>query len=285
MRLATMLCAAVSLSVTVGCKSFDYTKVMRQRVSSALGPEFQRYQVLSYPTDNFGVATMFDGSANNANFLCDTWNCLGINPVPTDESRLRDVNGFAAVGGGGATISLTEKEKTDIALNLLLPEIYQIVNAGGGYQKKQVVSTTLTIGQAYPRLLRRLQFLPFIQALPKTDLRREAFDAGRLAVIVGDVVLTGVSLKVNLNQTAAGNLDATFDPALPIKVKLFNGAQLGVKVTKEAEGVYTFEMPRPVVAMRLAKKQPAAGSLQAARNFDDWVTTTVPVRPSTVRTP
>lgn len=89
-RLVISLLAAAGLSgVLVGCN--DGNQTLREKLVSALGPDINDYQVLSYPTNNFGVATTYEPTssdiANDKDFLCSTWKCLGLESsvqVPTN---------------------------------------------------------------------------------------------------------------------------------------------------------------------------------------------------------
>src|SRR5947209_16963412 len=53
------------------------------------GKQFHDYQWLEYPLDNFGVATAYRDTraeANPKHFLCATFTCLNIEPVPSGNS-------------------------------------------------------------------------------------------------------------------------------------------------------------------------------------------------------
>jgi hypothetical protein len=263
------------LLALLGCGSVDYSKIMQQRVVQVLGADYKGYQPFSYPTNNYGLATMYDGDATAAQFICDTWNCLNVAAPPTDANLQMSLNGFAAVGGDGGTISLSDTEQSSLALNVLLPQLYSILNVNGGYSKSNVTETTLTIGQAYPRLLRRLQLIPFLQALPSNDQRLQAYKAGRLSIVVGDVVVKGLSLTIKVNNSAATNLDAKFAPNVP-KEASFSNADLSVKFSSSNTGQYSFQVSQPVVLLRLAATQPgAAGQEAGSDDFRGWPKTVI----------
>jgi hypothetical protein len=195
------------------------------------------------------------------------------------------LNGFAAVGNGGATITLTESEQSKVTAKALLPSIDKIINAGGSLSGKNVRNTKLTIGRAYPRKLRRQQMQDYIQTLSKTSLLRKAFDAGTLTLVVGDVVIDKISLTIDVDDSTALGLNAKFDPTAA-RLKSFKGSDLDVNMSSDRSGRYTFEIGQPVVAMRLLKTQPIAGGFAATRasgssadEWADWVTVSDPPKP------
>ncbi len=249
----------------------SYNHVMTKQVQRALGGDFGGYEPFSYPTDNFGLVTAYSTTGNEVtdnDFLCDMWNCLKINPVPTDPVERREMRGFAAVGNNGGIIALTEKDTKTIAFRGALPEIYNVIGINGGFDQKKVTSTSLTLGRAYPRKLRRQEMMAYINQLPATDPLKEAFENGTLALAVADVIIDGFRAEIGVDRDVAAQLDAKFDPGLP-KVKIFDGADLEVKMSSSTSGTYTFEVDQPVIILRLIKKQPEGGVLEDF-NDNDW---------------
>ena len=150
-----MVLACASLVALAGCKE-EYSKVMQQKIKTVLGDDFEGYTWSSYPTDNFGIATSYDPAKGDGfgdmNFLCATWSCLGM-AVPADPEKKLNIAGFADVGNNGGTIKLSEKENTDLAASVVLPEIYQIVKVSADADASTDVKTQMTLGRVYPRKL------------------------------------------------------------------------------------------------------------------------------------
>jgi hypothetical protein len=258
--------------LVAGC-SVKYNEIMTDKIRAALGKDFKGYQSFSYPTNNFGLATLYDVSRgpNLADqFICDMWNCIGVadTSIPEDRDAQLRMNGFAGVGDDGGTITFTESEKKKIALNVILPQLFQAVGMKGGVSKERVTDVTLNIGQAWPRNLRKKPMANYLRPLPADDPSKDAFDRGTLAVVIADVVVRDVSANVRVTDLTATELDAKFDPG--VAEKIIKGADLSVKLTKESNGTYTFSVSRPVIALRYIAKQKAAGVLGAVEDWSDW---------------
>jgi hypothetical protein len=279
------LSAVLALAMLTACGP-DYNKTMTRKLSQALGNDFKEYQAFSYPTNNFGLATAYtpqDGrtTPSDTDFLCDMWNCIGIpdDKVPTEAATLLSLNGFAAVGGGGATITLTETEQRDLALNVALPEIYKVINVAGGFEKGHVTKTNMTLGRAHPRKLRRKTMVDHINKLPASDPMKQAFVNGDLVLVVADVVID--AMKVDIEATSAGK--QSLDAALGKDVggaagKVLSSSKLSLKVSSKTDGTYSFEVARPVIIKRLTKRQPSAGALgEGNDDWTDWIAQAVPV--------
>lgn len=263
---------------------------MEKKLAAAIGRDVETYTPFSYPTDNFGLATIYADTGSrptllDQDFLCDTWNCLGIENPPTDSASQITVNGFAAVGTGG-TIQLTEQEKNELAIKALLPELYQVLGVQGGFDQKRVTRTSLQMGPAHLRKLRRLQFASYVNGLGQDHPLRERYERGDLTVVVADAVVDNIKLDVTLDAEGSAALDAKLDPTAGL-VKQLSGAKLGVKVSKGRAGTYSFEVTRPVIVRRLAKRQPAGGVLaEDDSTWSDWpsveVPQTTPTKPATI---
>src|SRR3954465_3776041 len=68
------------------------------------------WRPVAYPTDNFGVGTLYDGTGAGT-LLCDTALCLGVADNTTETLKS---HGFIAAGAG-APISLSDTEKRSLA--------------------------------------------------------------------------------------------------------------------------------------------------------------------------
>src|ERR1035441_9070621 len=109
----------------------DYGVVMEKKVRSVLGKsDLKGYQFLSYPTNNFGVMTMYildkkGDKPSNKNQECATFSCLGLTDPPTDAKQVKTVNGYADIGFG-APPTLNETEKHSMNLSVVIPKILSI---------------------------------------------------------------------------------------------------------------------------------------------------------------
>jgi hypothetical protein len=272
-------CLAVGIvGIALACGGVDYSKIMIQKISAALGEDFSRYQAFSYPTNNFGLGTIYivpgtDAKMDDQDFECDTWECIGkADSIPPDPTVEREMAGYAAVGKGGGAISLDEKTKTDIALNVILPEVYEVLKVGGGYEKSKVVDVALEIGQAFPRKLRRARMSAYLSGLPHSSALWRAFDQGDLVVVVADVIVDRFKVTIDVDQSSKASLDAAIAAPVP-QLKLGKDAKVNVALQKDVAGKYVFDVSRPVIIARLAKHQPAGGVLGAQddNDFSDWI--------------
>jgi hypothetical protein len=243
----------------------QYNKLMTEKVVAMLGEQFRDYQPFSYPTSNFGLASIYipegrTSKVNDRDFQCDMWYCLGLEgKVPDEPSAQLDLADYAAVGYNGGRITLDEKTSKDLSFKALLPQFFQVVGLSGAVKNKSITNVQVTIGQAYPRLLRRTKFIPYLQSLPQANPLKAAFDQGRLVVVIGDVVVDKLDVTINVDRQASATLDAKIDPATHTKV--FEGGSLGLSLSSTTTGTYTFSASRPVILMRLARRQPRAGEL------------------------
>lgn len=280
-RLAVSASLLSTLLLIAGCTP-SYNETLQQKIRQSLGDDYKTYTSFSYPTDNFGLATMYTSPAgttiDDKDFLCDTWNCLGIGNPPTETLKLMNVAGFAAVGANGGAITLTEKEQKSLSLNAILPKVFQVLNLTGGFKKDNITTVSLQIGQAWPRKLRRQEMINYFTTLPASSLEKQAFIAGNVSLVVADVVVDKMTVDVGVTRDLAANLDAKLG-GLPNAV--FSNSELSVGMTSSTAGNYTFTVTRPVIVLRLAKRQPTAGGLSAPLddNWLDWLPVNPPKEP------
>src|SRR5437773_2019772 len=104
--------------LAAGC-SDDYQSTMQSKLKKLLGPDFRKYYWFSYPTDNFGLGTMYQTPSNvvelnlDENYLCASITCLQLpnSSAETNTFKRLTFAGFADVGVG-ADIELGEKKST-----------------------------------------------------------------------------------------------------------------------------------------------------------------------------
>lgn len=251
----------------------NYNRIMTKAIKKAIGTDLKEYQTFSYPTDNFGLITSYQNSATDANFLCDMWNCIGINSSNIiDKTNWLSLNNFAAVGGGGS-IELSNKDKSKIAIEVVLPKIYNVIGITGEFKKEKNTEITISIGKAYLRKLRRDEIIKYINNLDNSKSIKQNYINGSLVLIVADCVIEDMAVKVKVNQNMASNIDAKIGVSgTSTGAKIFQDSSLSVGVEKLSDGVYNFSISHPVIFARLAKKQPSAGALGENQDFSDWKT-------------
>lgn len=269
----------LSIAIALLCTCFsstsfaqNYNKIMGKAIKSAIGSDLKGYQIFSYPTDNFGLITSYENSVSDANFLCDMWNCIGVNDANSGSADWLRLNNFAGVGGGG-TIELSQKKKTKVAVEVILPKIYDVVGVTGGFKRERTTEINITIGKAYLRKLRRDIISEYINNLDNSKSVKKAYNNGNLVLVVADCVIENITVSVKVDQETAASLDAKLGvTGTTVAAKVFQDASLSVSVEKSSSGTYTFKVSHPVIFARLTKKQPGAGSLGAGDNFSDWST-------------
>jgi hypothetical protein len=273
MKKTLRVCALtlVALSAMPSCGDDDYATMMQKKVATALGNDFREYRFFSYPTNDYGVGTAYvlpsvSDAPSDKNFFCDSQACLSGSGPTIDASDLT-LGGYAAVGGGGGTIALSEKEQSSISANLVLPQVYGLLKVGASAGSKSGVTTSLTIDQAYPRKLQRGRVYGLLSAQGVADSHlKEAFNKGTLAFVVGDVVIKAMTVDICVDKASNAALDAALSSNVG-KV-LGSGSSFSVQVAASTTGCYKLMTSKPVVAAALVAKQPKAGGLEASAGDD-----------------
>lgn len=262
---ARILSLALLMLASTLC-SAQYNKRMIRAIKKSLGNDFKGYQFLSYPRNNYGVITSYTDRVNNLNFICDTWFCLGVNNPPADLQQWLTVNDFVAEGEGGS-ITFSERDKKKFAMDVLLPKIVQVLNVGAGFSSSSVTNTSLSIGTAYVRVVRKAKIQQYLGGLPNTEPMKQAFNEGSLVYIVSDVVIKDLTITISIEQEQEASLKAKVGET---GTKVFNSASLEVSATRERAGTYTFSVSKPVIVARLAKKQPGGGMMGNKADYTEW---------------
>ncbi|WP_316814478.1 hypothetical protein [Pedobacter nyackensis] len=249
----------------------NYNKLMGKAIKKSIGTDLKGYQTFSYPTDNYGLITSFNKSAMTENFICDMWNCIGVDNINSKSENWLDMNGFAAVGGGGS-IDLSEKDQRKFALNILLPKIYDMIGFSGKIKNDKTTQVTVTIGKGYIRMLRKKPILDYIKS--SSGPLKNAYDNNNLVIIVADCVIDGLSVAIQVDKKDSLALESKLQiPANTVAGKIFSDASLSLAITKDVSGKYTFKVSHPVIYARLAKKQPISEELEGDTSitFDKWL--------------
>jgi len=252
------------------------TGVMRDKFKDAFGPDFKEYTFLSYPTDNFGVATLYDSSFNDKDFLCSTWTCLGIQ-VPADEKQKLNLNGYADIGNG-RPLTFDEDSKNEVGIKLLLPNVLKVLNIDVNATSTSDTKVEMQIGDGYKRLLLKDKFGERLSAM-KPGPTKDAYNNGRLVVVVGDLVLQSVKVTISVDKQRNANLDLKLTQALQGKQAgeiLGKDSALELKYGGGSNGKYEFASDKPVVVAVLTRRQPTGGVLEEAADWSDWPIQQIP---------
>jgi hypothetical protein len=282
-----LLTVFIMFILLTGCNEPNYGDMMRDAFKAALGGDFNGYQFRSFPVDNFGVFTMYDGSYDPANFLCATWSCLGVAPneVPTDSQALMNVNGNVDPGQGG-NISLSTDTQTEIGLNVVVPQILGIlnVNASGDWKKHVTVNLNATGG--HQRFVVAQKLADYLNGLGDNDVRKRAYRNGTLTVVVSDLIIDSLTATIDLDSSLQATLDAKLSQALQGRTGTVIGkdAAVSFKVNSATTGHYEFQTVSSVIVAMLPKTEPkpqpnlALTEKIVISNFDNWKTSHIDIK-------
>jgi hypothetical protein len=101
--------------------------------------------------------------------------------------------------------------------------------------------------------------------MPDNSLYKRKYLSGNLVVIVADVVVRNMQIKISLKGSTAIKLDTKISSGIALTNDTLKG-----EFKRLASGQYSFKTSQPLIILRLAKKQPQAGTLGKSENFDDW---------------
>ncbi|GEM_PF-3205531 len=246
----------------------SYADIVGKHLKEAMGKDYRDYEAVSYPTDNFGVLTIYSADAadpRRRNFECATWSCLGVSPVPALTDSFMTVRGLADIGQGGP-VKFSDQDKSTFVLTALLPKLFAVLGLNNSYSDNKVTIVSVDMGGAWYRQLDRPRFFAYMDSLPAGNRLHDAFQSGRLSVVVGDVVLKTMNATVTLSQDLKDSLDA----------KLMGGTKvgdssLGMTVAKSVSGQYTITNDHPVIVLRAIKRQSGQNTLQKGPSpWSDW---------------
>ncbi|HKZ78900.1 MAG TPA: hypothetical protein VJ124_11410 [Pyrinomonadaceae bacterium] len=251
---STLLLVSLLINLTFAA---DYPGSLKKRVKKALGPDFDKYEWFSYPTDNFGIATAFvlkdpKERPGPTNQLCATFTCLGM-LTPTDPELFLTANGYAEVGKGGP-IRLTEKDKSELTFESVLPHLLRAVGVNTSLSRNALITSTLTLGAAYKRYLNYDRWFEHIRSLPESAPLKRALANHQLALVISDAVIESMQFDIKVNNSLAAEIHAKLGEKETAIIG--EGSNFQVKVSKMGETEYQFEVNRPVIVCRLLARQP-----------------------------
>lgn len=268
-----LILSVAILLATNFAQAQSYSKILKEALSDELRKQMKGYQIFDYPTDNFGLITTFRKNTKDENFKCAMLDCIGKkNDGSLTENLTMD--GFAAIGTGGGTITIEEVQKKQLALSFILPKIYKILNISNKIDNEKITNIKLNVGPIVFRKLIPGKYEDYLKTLPADDSKRQLFNSGKMVFITADCVIQTMSIEISLDKTSAMSIDGSVGwDATTVAAQVLDKAELGLKISKSTDGKYTFELKHPVVFARLAKKQNAAGSLNAStKNYEEYPT-------------
>lgn len=260
----------ILLALAIPMQAQQFSSAMRD----IFGHEFPGYQWLDYPLDNFGVGSAYRDTketANDKHFLCATFDCLNIEPIPASNTS-ENLNkqwllvaaspnadkGYAEYGCGGPVEAAISKHSKS-AIHAFLSKIVEVLGVSVDFEKSKGTTVTLVFTSACKRLLNgRIQ--KFIEGLENDDygIRGAALNR-ELILIKGDIVIDKLEIKIHTSQDVKAQLDAKLAGA---GVKKFGAdSKFGVELSTDQDGDYHLKTTSPLIVGILAGRQPVSLSL------------------------
>jgi len=274
LRTHRIVTAAFALALAANCYAIDYGKTMAKKVKQVLGNSTKHFKFASYPVNNFGVATAYDNSNTE---LCATWTCLAADSdVPTDTASLLSITTksgvrYADVGEGGA-ITLSDEEKRDLGVSIVLPQLLKVINLNASLGLNRDLKTDLTLGAVVIRKIIPDRVADRIKALPADSSELVAFNQRNLSLVYSDIVAKSLTITLTIDNTGNSDTDAKLSGALSGKAGTViggQGSELSVKVDSATTGKYVLTINGPVILATWTKRQPSTGHLGAGA-IDSW---------------
>lgn len=250
----------------------DFSSSMK---SVFTGPQYKGFQWLTYPLDNYGVGTAY--SAQQKQFLCDTFPCLGLRPP----DPLKDLNPWInvldsatntnyAAQAAGPPANLSSAKSKKVLIAAVLPKLLSVVGLDGSLDYSNDKTVTIGFAKAYVRELYPKPYLTRVTS--GTDDKygvRQAFERRDLVVVTADVVIEALSVKVEPNSKLGTKLKATAGEA----VKDFSGASLNVQVDTSSKATYTVTSKSPFIVGIRPRQNPlrsGVGTTSIPTNWNTW---------------
>lgn len=262
--------AAILILGTVNSHAQNYSSIMKETLTAQLGNQIKGYQIFDYPTDNWGLISSY--RRNTKNFECAMLGCIGKENKGSLVNNL-NMDGFAEIATGGGPIVIDDERKKTLALSFLLPKIYKILNISSAIDNEQVTNVKLNLGPVVFRKLIPSKYENYLKSLPETDRIKRLFKDRQLVFIAEDCIINSMSLEITVDRTTSTKIDASLGlDSTTIVSKIVDSGELGLKIIKSIDGKYTFNIERPVIFARLAKRQPSGSSLSSAppQNYDNY---------------
>ena len=259
-------CFLTITSASVAFGQASYGDAVGKALISAIVPANERsaWKPVGYPTDNFGIGTLYDGKGAGS-LLCATSTCLGLADGKTETLRQA---GYIEAGTGGS-ITLTDTQKQSLGLNLVL-KLFAILNLTGKYDSSKSTIVDVTVSSATVRNLIKGKLSAHIESAPPTPATKDAYDKRRIRAIASDIVVESLTTTVKIDNSADASVTATLDNG--VGSVLAKDSSLGVSYTKGVSGNYVIKVSGPVIVAvaPLAQKKTTTLEAEKSASWEDW---------------
>jgi hypothetical protein len=258
-----LLLTAICCRQQLPAATRDYGKIMQAGIRRSLGNDFREYEWMSYPTNNFGLATMYvleneNDKPSDKNQWCATYTCLGLEGkrAPATPSARLTAGGYADVGTGGPIV-FSDKESSVLASDVFLPEILNVVGLGTHLAATRNARVSIRMGNVSRRILKKQAILAYLETLPEKSAVRKALNESRLAMVVADAVIDSLEVDIDTDSGQSGDLSAALTPLL--NRSMGGPATMQIQVKRDKSGQYRMLISQPVIIARLTLRRPLAG--------------------------
>jgi hypothetical protein len=277
-NLRKALVVTLAICTLVFAKQTADPKAGIQALKTSFHLDDPDWQFEVYPVDNFGVGTGYSfipgKPTQEKDFICATFGCLSVTPAPTVGSpEWLTVNGYAEVANGGA-LNIHSDSKSSFGTGIVLPGIMKLIKADFNADFSKNVTVDITIPGGTRRMLDRRKFENYIGPLPPTDLLKKTYNNGTLDYVLGDLVVSSMTMNIKVDASKNVKADATLTQAKGI---LDSNASLNMDLKNSGNGSYTLTVSKPVILAYLHRRQPAAGQSAAQVGWADWAPVSEPI--------
>jgi hypothetical protein len=253
---------AVSRPVSLAAQNYG-DAIGKALIESMIDKDSRKgWKPVAYPTDNFGVATLYDGKGAGS-FLCATATCLSTKDNATDTLK---GGGFIDVGVGGSA-ELSDTQKRTLGLSAVL-KVFSLVGLEGKFENNKTTIADIKVPSATIRKLIKGKLTDQITAKPPTAAVTDAFKNRRIRAIVEDIVIESLVATVKLDNSISADVKAKLD-ANAGKV-LGKDSSFGVTYSKSGDGVYQLKTSGPVIVAVAPVQQPKTGALSGSTDAKSW---------------
>jgi hypothetical protein len=252
----------------------NYGDALGKSIISATitGSEQKYWKPVAYPTDNFGIATLYDGKRVGS-LLCATSTCLGL---PDNKTETLKNAGYLEAGKGGS-VNLNDTQKKALGLSAVL-KLFSFIGLNGKFDSSHSTVVDVDIPSATIRYLIKGKLTDHVKIAPATTAVTEAYANKRLRAIMADIVVESLAATVKLDDSTAADIKATLDQNVG-KV-LGKDASFGVTYNKTGQGTYKLQTTSPVIVAVASVQQPKQGTLEAdeAQGWQGWAPATTKLK-------
>lgn len=240
----------------------DYTKEVKKCVHNAIGADFDKYQYLSAPIDNFGTGAMYPQAAKGQSFDIKTaglygdpetwWTFTDAQRVITELAKLRP-------SGNGGGVAATCNTSTKFSLSAVLPALFRLLSVNAGVDYNKSVQVQISFSSIEYRAINWSQLAADDRnKLINADVSAH-LGAHDFLITIGDVVLHQYSVQLTYSKNLSANAKAQLTAAWKQFAK---DSSLTADFSSGDNGTYTLTAKNPVVAAVYVGQPPAGVSLE-----------------------